>query len=87
MPDEVIAVEILPWLGQTIVTQCVFDQIAQKSYSEFQDGPNYFEETDYHDRELRSPRPRRQPMIDLLTAFLREYGNINDFDIPPAIWS
>ena len=74
VPDEITTVELLPWLGQTIVTQDVFDEIAKWSYSGWQSGSKY----------LR-PRQRRQPMIDLLTTFLREYGNIDDFDIP-TVW-
>ena len=79
VPDEVMIVYILPCFGgQTIVTQNVFDEIARSSYGEFQDHSHH------PSSSIHGPL-HRQPMIDLLTTFLREYGNIDDFDIP-TVW-
>ena len=75
VPDEVKQVNFFPMFRQPIVTQDMFDAVAKESYYEFQKcGITH------------SPRPARQPMIDLLTIFLREYGSVNDFDIP-TVWS
>lgn len=83
VPNEVIAVQILPFLGQTIVTQDVFDTIAERSYGEFQYDKKW---QDRNWPKKPGARFRRLPMIDLLTTFLLEYGNIDDFDIP-IVWS
>ena len=78
VPDEVARVKLFPFLGQMIITQDVFDRIASTSYDDFQ--------WRLYDPTNPRSRPAYQPMIDLLTTFLREYGNIDDFIIP-TVWS
>ena len=81
VPEEVRKVSVFPFFGQVIVTQDIFDAIATQSLDEF----HTVDAEDQSHTVFTQGRPVRQPMIDLLTTFLREYGDIHDFDIP-TVW-
>ena len=72
VPEEIVKFDLHQYLGsQKVITQETFDAVAEFSYSEFQN-------------EGIVPRPTvaYKRVVDLLTTFLEEYGNVDDFDIP-----
>ena len=74
LPDHVLQFSLLPMINQSIFTQSVLDDVGEYSWYD-------------HDKKIgKEARTSYQPLMDLLTTFLREYDNIHEFSIPTVCW-